>query len=458
MGSSIEHQLICKIVELQDFHTVEKLKIDETFFLTDSQARDAFRFLSEHYHNEHTYGSVPSWQILQQRFYGFPWAGSNDTLPTLCQELRHNKMRAELLTLIEELNTTAIADPQTAIGLVKDAVAKFSSEHEISNDFLLSHAVDKLEADYDLLAQSGGITGIPYPWDILNEDTQGMHPGNLIIFYGRPKNLKSWVALVIATNAYLKGQRVLIWSNEMSGMEVLRRVACIVARVDYDKFKKAKLDPGTRAKVFEILRCIKDDELAKGNYGHQPAFMALRPNPDTSGVSSLQSKIREFNPDLVIVDGLYLMKDDRSKTRNVDWKSIAHISQDLKRTAGQFNIPIIGVTQANRQADKDPKKADLMELAYADALAQDCDLCIRVFKHVDPTTHNLELALSIAGGRETTLDGFVIHGVPATNFEFKRATLMDQDKAADTKPHSNGVNGISTKKQAPTVLPNWGGK
>jgi replicative DNA helicase len=456
MSASIEHRLLCKIVELQDFHTVEKLKIDDSFFLCDAQTKEIFRFLSEHYHNEHTYGSVPSWEVVQTRFYGFPWSGSNDTIPTLCQELRRNKMRAELLNLIDEVSNSVQADPVSAMNAVKDAVSRMTSEHEVSNDLLLSQAVDKLEQDYDLIATSGGITGIPYPWDILNEDTQGMHPGHLIIFYGRPKNLKSWVALVIATNAYMKGQRVLVWSNEMSGMEVLRRVACIIAKVDYDKFKKAKLDPASKKKVFEILKCLKDEELAKGVYGHQSAFMATRPSPEYSGVSSLAAKIREFDPDLVIVDGLYLMKDDRSKIRTVDWKSIAHISQDLKRAAGQYNIPIIGVTQANRQADKDPKKADLVELAYADALAQDCDLCIRVFKHVDPTTHNLELALSVAGGRETTLDGFVIHGIPATNFEFKRGNLSDPERMEQSSMNGHSKNGVSAKKAPAAILPGWG--
>lgn len=460
MGANLEHQLLCKIVETQDFHTVEKLKIDESFFLCDAQTKEVFRFLRDHYHNEHTYGSVPSWQILQERFHGFPWAGSADTIPTLCQEIRRNKMRAELLNLMDEVNNSVITDPHTAMSIIKDRMSAMTSAHEVSNDLLLSAAFEKLEQDYETLAQAGGVTGIPYPWDILNEDTQGMHPGQLIIFYGRPKNLKTWVALVVATYAYLKGMRVLVWTNEMSGMEVLRRVACIIAKVDYDKFKKAKLDPATRDRVFQIIRCIRDEELAKSsNTGHMPAFMATQPSPESSGVSSLQAKIRDFQPDLVVVDGLYLMKDDRSKTRTVDWKSIAHISQDLKRTASQFKIPIIGVTQANRQADKDPKKADLIELAYADALAQDCDLCMRVYKAVDPTTHQLELAISIAGGRETTLDGFVIHGIPATNFEFKRATLVDPSKQQEAPTSSNGVsNGVNGKKVQPTILPGWGAR
>lgn len=864
MGANVELQLICKIVDVHDFHTVERLKIDESFFLGDSntisQTKEAFRFIRDHYHNEITYGSVPSWELLQKRFYGFPWTPSWDTLPTLCQELRRLKLRSQILSLADEINQKADVDPGAALEAVREASITLVSQHDLSDDMLLSAAGEQLYEDYQLVASGHGLTGIPWPWDILNEDTQGIHKGNFIVIYGRPKSMKcvvdgekimmrdgalvpiekvpektevpsytertgrvrwanarrvssgekdcvevttesglclrtstehlymipgggyericklrpgsyiatartlpswspssdmsdeeaqllgllvgdgnytrgevqftsedeeivtlvrnrvsvlygcsmvqesrpieyrivgvnnhnalldrlrelgmhgkkgpkktvpdelyrasksaicaflggmldtdghvssdatiwnsssrelldgaqhlltrlgvrgkigevttnygtlaytlvvhskeqnlilytylkpylcltrkrdalrhlagrdirekrnsdaipysdtlfskilaakagkkwprwghskldvgklfrrtgrisrhllelvaeglqseellhevekeiiwekiksiepigrlscsdiciddgqdpnfvvgdfivhnSWMALYVASMAYMTNMRVLVYSLEMSRIQVLRRCAAIISRVDYDKFKKGKLDPATQQRVFDILYTLRDDELYKTNGVHSSALMATSPSSESSGVATLQAKIREFDPDLVIVDGMYLMKDDRVKARTIDWKSISHISQDLKRTASHMNVPIIGVTQANRGASKDPKQADLAELSYADALGQDCDLCMRVTKQKDQSSNENEIVLSFPGSREGILENFVIHGIPATNFTYKRATVVDPSNPQSSQPQSGGSGRGSTKITA--VLP-----
>jgi replicative DNA helicase len=465
MSVNIEYQLICKILEQRDFHTVEKLKIDETFFLGDqntvSQSREAFRFIRDHFHNTTTYGYVPSWELFQQRFYGFPWAGSYDALPTLCQELRRSKLRAQVLSLAEELMATADVDPMLSLNTIREAASRFSTQHEISSDLLLSSAYEKLYQEYQTVQGGSGIIGIPWPWAILNEDTQGIQKEQSIIIYGRPKSMKTWTALFIACWAYAHGCRVLIYSLEMSEIMVLRRCAAILAQVEYDKFKNGKLDPQMMQHVFGILQHLRDTEISRTDTaGHQPALLATKPNGDSSGISSLQAKIREFSPDLVIVDGMYLMRDDRQKARTIDWKAIAHISQDLKQTARIFSVPLISVTQANRQASKDPKQADLMELAYADALGQDCDLCMRVHKQKDPSTHEDELVLSFPGSREGKLDNFVINGVPAVNFHFKRATVTDPNAPTPAPQpsggggqRSSGGNGVG--RNVAVVPSNW---
>ena len=461
MAANVEHQLVCKIIETQDFHTVEKLKIDEGFFLGDpnvvSQTREVFRFIRDHYHNEITYGSVPSWMLVQQRFYGFPWVASNDSLATLCQEVRRYKLRAQVMMLADELNQKADVDPATALNVIREAATTLSTQHELSNDMLLSAVGEKLYAEYQMVSQGQGLTGIPWPWAILNDDTQGIHDGQFIVIYGRPKSLKTWMALYIACHAYLAGQRVLIYSMEMTEHQILRRCACIVAQVDYDKFKKATLDPATQNRVWQVLWALRDEELAKmDGVGHAAAILASQPRSENAGISTLQAKIREFNPDLVIVDGMYLMKDDRQKSKTVDWKAISHISQDLKRTAAIFELPIIAVTQANRGATKNGKDADLAEIAYADALAQDCDLCMRVHKQKDTQANELELLLSFPGMREGTLDGFVIHGVPAVNFHFKRQSAIDPNAppppATQSSKKSNGQ-----PQQPQMAIPTWRG-
>lgn len=365
-------------------------------------------------------------------------------------------MRTDLQSTADEIMQIADQDPLAAMAILRESATRMSTAHELTNDMLLSGAYEQLQTDYNTLASANGVTGIPFPWPILNDDTQGMQPGQFIVLYGRPKSMKTWIALVIAVHAYLKGMRVLVWSLEMNEMQMLRRIAAIIAHVDYDLFKKAKLDPAALQRIWQILLTIRDEELLTVNgVGHTSSLMVTQPRGESSGTGALQAKITEFNPDLVVVDGMYLMRDDRQKVRSIDWKAVAHISQDLKGTARIFQIPIIGVTQANRGADKDPKKADLAELAYADAIAQDCDLCLRVHKQKDQNTNDWEIVLSIPGGRETQLDGFVVNGMACSNFEFKRASFTDPNQAPQPQ-QSSGNKQQKNQNNGPPVLPSWG--
>lgn len=462
MGANIEIQTVCKILEMQDFHTIQKHKIDEDFFLGDpnspSQTKEVFLFIKAHFHNQATYGSVPSWDLVQSRFYGFPYVQSFDTLPTLCEELRKTKLRSQEIKFAEEFVAQSEIDPVGALMTLREAASALSSQHEVSNDLLLSNIYDQMISEYEMVATGGGITGYPWPWTIMNEDTQGIHKQQFVVIYGRPKSMKSWVALFIAAYCYLKGLRVLVYSLEMTPMQILRRVACIIARVDYGKFKSAKLDPASKARVFEALQFLKYEETHHTSAdGHKAGFLASQPQGESSGIGSLQAKIREFRADIAIVDGMYLMRDDRQKLRSIDWKAISHISQDLKQTARTFDIPIIATTQANRKADKNGKESDVAEVSYADAIGQDCDLALKVHKQKDKDTKELELVISLPASRDGKLDSFVIHGIAAGNFEFKRLPSTTDDDNQNNGPASQGGGGghKNGTRQTPVLPSNW---
>lgn len=462
MAANVEHQALCKIIETGDFHTVEKFKIDDSYFLGDqTQFKEVFRYLHICYHHPNTKGSIPSWDLMKNYFPGFPWVGSHDSLPILLTELRKSKLRAQIVGMADELLMKVDTDPLAALDTIRDAATRLHIEHERTNDSLMSESYDKLRSDYDLVRAGNGMLGIPYPWQWLNDDTQGIHKEDFIIVFGRPKSMKSWIAFLAGVEAYYyHRQRVLIWSMEMSKDQCLRRCACLITKVDYDKFKNAKLDPTSEAQVFQVLAQLREQENHYKNpkTGREPALLVTSPHDDHNeagiGVSALQAKIREFEPDLVVVDGMYLMRDDRDKKRSIDWKNIAHISQDLKGTTKSFKVPIIGTTQANRSA-KSPndKEADLSELAYADALAQDCDMAIRVSKQKDKDG-STELVMSIPGSREGKLDGFVIHGYPASNFSQKRLNIRDADDPANQPAKDKKATSLT--HQVPS-MPNWRG-
>jgi hypothetical protein len=165
------------------------------------------------------------------------------------------------------------------------------------------------------------------------------------------------------------------------------------------------------------------------------------------GVTWLQAKVRQYKPDIVFVDGLYLMNDDRGSKKTADWQRVMHISRDIRQMILENRVPVIATMQANRAAAKN-NAAELDEIAFADAVGQDITQGFRVINEKNSPT----IALVAGGSREYQLHGLRIHGVPCTNFTFhsimsekeiekahRDDSTHDEPDSADahTKPRKN---------------------
>ena len=451
--TNIELALLTRVILDRDFHGLEKAQITEEYFLTPI-AQEIYRYMRHMYHAPETTGQVPSLELVQMRFpQSFYPFSSNDTVPVLAAELRRQKVRIETLLLAQNISELAERDPMAAIATLKAEVTKLASLSEVGQDMTLAGAYGQLLNAYETMQSSRGVVGIPFPWQQVNEETQGMQEEQFIVLYARPKRMKSWLALYCAIHAYKNSRRrVLFYSREMSLRLVAQRAAALFCGVDYKAFKNGTLQPHMKERVFTMLKELIDDEKSEGAYGNnQPYFKIISDRGGGAGgggVSWLHAKVKESKPDIVFVDGMYLMKDDRSSSRNADWKNITHISQDLKRLAQDEHIPLFGVTQANRDSEKGAdkgKEPQLSGIGYADAFAQDADAAFHIEKKdkIDPNTKKLvtELSLTAPGLREGQFEGIVLHGVPATNFGFIR-TLTSEDTSKE------GEYAQATKRQS----------
>ncbi len=456
--SNIEHALITRVIDDQDFHSLEKARIDESFF-SSPEAREAYNVLREFYYHPATVGHVPSRDLIKMRVEGFYPLVAPDPVPVLAQQLRYEKLRMDLLQLSAALQAQAEASPMEALATLRTESAKIATVADSGSYLSLSSAYNMLLERYETVENAGGVIGIPYPWHPVNEETQGMQGSQFIVLYGRPKSMKSWVAVDMACHAYsVSRRRVLFYTREMSPELVTQRVAARLARVDYKAFKNGTLRTEVKDHVFLLLRELAEAETSAGAYGfRQPFFVVISDRSASSsgesgGVGWLRSKIRELQPDIVFVDGMYLMRDDRSNIRTADWKSVTNISRDLKGAAQEFDIPVIGVTQATRAAEK-TKGEDMTELAYADAIGQDSDAVFRVRKKIvigDDKVKRTELLLNSPGLREGTFDGIVISGQPATSFDYLRTLTQENEdeKAKEEYAATNRDTGGSQYRRA----------
>jgi len=221
------------------------------------------------------------------------------------------------------------------------------------------------------------VTGVPSGFLDLDRITAGFQKSDLAIIAARPSMGKSALALNIAAHAAVYADPpvgVAFFSLEMSKEQLGLRMLCSDARVDSAKVRTGYLRAQDFPKLIEAA-----DRLSMANI-----FI-----DDSSDVSPLQLKAKcrrlkrdkSANLGLIIVDYLQLMRSSRpGESRE---KEISEVSRSLKGLAKELNIPVIALSQLNRQVemrDKGNRRPILADLRESGAIEQDADVIAFIYR------------------------------------------------------------------------------
>jgi KaiC/GvpD/RAD55 family RecA-like ATPase len=466
--ASVEAKLISNVLRDRNIKPLLESGLGEDDFQS-MEGKEWYRHLNRLYHSKKTYGEVPSVQKFKRRFPAFDYCPDSDSSSALCQELLENNLVTDGQQMAESL-LEALEDQEVdaALGLVNTFLQTWNRRQAEGGDLALSEGAGVLREQYTRTKTAQGMLGLPWPWESVNDETLGMQPGQLIIVYGRPKSMKTWVALYVAVHAYLyHNARVLFYSREMDKMQLLRRAASIVAGLDYGAVKKAKLSSSQEEDLFDSLDMLQEKE--KAQEGQRSKFIISNDRGPNLGATTdlLVQKAKDEQVDLLVVDALYKLADRRTKGRDSDWKTQANIVQDLKDAAVDLGIPVIAVTQANRSAGKKAKEASTGGVAFTDSVGQEADILCRIIKGRDETTGKSELILCWPATRDEELKPMLIHAEPGGNFTVKRLHVSteeidDRDKAEtnleDDAKDASKTNATKGTKSRSTGRRKAGGK
>ena len=418
-----EIRLINKILLTSDYSTVEKLKVDKDFF-KDKECRDAFEYIRNYTKSVNTYGYVPSQQIFSKKYPGFLLLDEvHENIPVLCAELRDSLMKTQLDVIIEQASMLR-GEPYKVIEMLQSSVSDMLSQHTANNRIMkIEECGDMLLEDLKRLSENNGIMGIPWPFPSLNEQTMGIKKGDWIIEYGRPKSGKTSIVVAALERIYEKAKvRVGVFNFEDSPFDILRLFQSYRAKVDYFDLKRGYLPEGDIKRYEEACASLKTE----GESG-KLFFVEECPGAD---LNHIKSRIDEFSLDIVVINGVYFLKDVGSKKIDMDWKAVTNISRQAKQLAKEKQVAIIGITQANRQSE---------QVAYADAFSQDCDAMIKIepIKRIKETKEmwtkcNLELARG--GGQPTEFCIYTKLGISIQEVDFPEDEIKVENPAEKKGP------------------------
>ncbi len=431
MALNVEHRFICRILETGDFNTVEKLKIDDTF-LFNGECKEAFKYLKKHFHGRDTYGAIPSKDLFLKHFPSFPWVEGTDSVATLATEVRRNLLYVEIQRLKEQIDVDCQTDPLKALDTLKESSIYLVAQHEIDDEMLLSSSLSALRSQFDTAKENKGLIGIPWKWDPLTEGTMGIQDEHFIAIYGKPKTGKTSFAIAQGIHSYERANaRVLIYSYEMKTIDMIAMAACFLVGVDYSLFCKGALNTRDEELLFKRIEALAEEERNSAKNGKRARAILAASSSGLAqpGIAALRAKIREFDPDLVIADGIYLMGDGSKKADPADWKYVTAISRRLKALAKETRIPVIGLMQQQRGGD---------DVAYSAAFEQDCDLLLKLERHFDKAANEYEIHVITRAIRKGDKKNFSIHAKQGLNFGFKGHFPEDYMGSEGKKGATNG--------------------
>lgn len=243
----------------------------------------------------------------------------------------------------------------------------------------------------------GNVTGLPTGFADLDYKLAGLHPANLVLVAARPGMGKTAFALnIVQYLAFKKEKHVAIFNLEMGKNELTKRLFALEGMVDSQALRTGNLKEEDWMKLVEAAGVI-----GKSN-------LIIDDSSDIT-ISSMRSKCRKYKMekglDLIIIDYLQLMSGDGKNDSRQE--VVAEISRSLKRLARELNIPIIALSQLNREAEKrtghEPMLSDLRE---SGAIEQDADVVLFLYRedYYEKDSENKNLAkLKIAKQRNGAL-------------------------------------------------------
>ena len=113
-------------------------------------------------------------------------------------------------------------------------------------------------------------------------------------------------------------------------------------------------------------------------------FMFSEDSSSLTTVDAIAGKIQEMKPDMVVVDGMYLMDDQNGEPKGSP-QALTNVSRGMKRLCQRFDIPIIGTTQALgwKLNNKRTRAITADAIGYSSAMGQDADLVLGVERNPD---------------------------------------------------------------------------
>src|ERR1700759_723799 len=270
---------------------------------------------------------------------------------------------------------------------IYDVTEGRTSEDFVALEDLLQPTMDEIDA----IASQGGLArGVPTGFLELDELTNGLHPGQMIVIAARPGMGKSTLGLDFLRSCSIKHRMSsVIFSLEMSKSEIVMRLLSAEAKIKLADMRSGRMSDDDWTRLARRMSEISE----------APLYIDDSPNLMMMEIRAKARRLKQkADLSLIVIDYLQLMTSGKKVESRQ--QEVSEFSRQIKLLAKELEVPVVAMSQLNRgpeqRTDKKPMLADLRE---SGSIEQDADMVILLhrpdaFERDDPRGGEADLIIA----------------------------------------------------------------
>ena len=347
-------QILNKIISTKDISIITDNNLTIDYFL---EYEDEYSFIKEHFDN---YKNVPDTETFINKFPDFELLEVNESDRYLVDAIREEYLYSKSVPVIKKAAELLKSDSNEASRYLQSELVNLTPNYTTPYVDII-HSNSRVEMFEDK-SNNKDRWFIPTGFEELDDIIYGWQCGEeFVVIFARTGIGKSWVLVKTVQHAWEIGKNVGYVSPEMSADKIGYRFDTL-----NNHFSNMALVRGDKSKVSIDEYRQYNEKLAEHNNG----ILVSTPMDFNKQVTvgKLRTFVQANNLDMLAIDGITYMTDERYKRGDNKTTSLTNISEDLMALSCELKIPILVVVQSNRGGtEKDTP--DLEDIRDSDGIA-----------------------------------------------------------------------------------------
>ena len=347
-------QILNKIISTKDISIITDNNLTIDYFL---EYEDEYSFIKEHFDN---YKNVPDTETFINKFPDFELLEVNESDRYLVDAIREEYLYSKSVPVIKKAAELLKSDSNEASRYLQSELVNLTPNYTTPYVDII-HSNSRVEMFEDK-SNNKDKWFIPTGFEELDDIIYGWQCGEeFVVIFARTGIGKSWVLVKTVQHAWEIGKNVGYISPEMSADKIGYRFDTL-----NNHFSNMALVRGDKSKVSIDEYRQYNEKLAE----HNNRILVSTPMDFNKQVTvgKLRTFVQANNLDMLAIDGITYMTDERYKRGDNKTTSLTNISEDLMALSCELKIPILVVVQSNRGGtEKDTP--DLEDIRDSDGIA-----------------------------------------------------------------------------------------
>lgn len=329
--------------------------------------QEEYRFIMNHYLE---YGNTPDVETFLDKFVEFDLVDVHENDSYLVDAIKEENFFSKLSPVINRVAEIAPADSYGAVDYLISVIPSLIQDKKKAGVDIISAAEDRY---YEWVERNSGSKEsffIPTGFKELDDEIGGFSRGEeLVVLLARTGNGKTWVLMKMLESAWASGFRVGLIEPEMSYNRVGYRFDTLNSHLSNSRMIRGGDIDGYK----EHIEALKHKSVP---------FIVATPKDFSNKVTV--SKLRNFcisnKLDMLALDGISYLKDDRAVRGDNKSTALTNISEDLMSLSVELKMPILVVAQSNRGGTMYTNGPEVENIRDSDGISFNASLIISVIK------------------------------------------------------------------------------